>query len=122
MKLRSWPIWKIEYGTGLTVTTTDAQYLTVLGEAETAGAYTGGVSAFIPTDPTATQQMIVQTAAVPEPSTWAMMLVGFAGVVFMGMRKRRESKFPDRLMQTAAVSLHLLPSLEAGRRLFLPLL
>jgi hypothetical protein len=28
------------------------------------------------------------TAAVPEASTWAMMLLGFAGVGFMAMRKR----------------------------------
>jgi hypothetical protein len=28
------------------------------------------------------------TAAVPELSTWAMMILGFAGVGFLGMRKR----------------------------------
>ena len=27
-------------------------------------------------------------AAVPEPSTWAMMLLGFVGITFMGMRRR----------------------------------
>ena len=30
------------------------------------------------------------TAAVPEPSTWAMMLLGFCGVGFMAYRRRRE--------------------------------
>ena len=30
----------------------------------------------------------IQVAAVPEPSTWAMMILGFVGITFMGMRKR----------------------------------
>ena len=29
------------------------------------------------------------TAAVPEPSTWAMMILGFAGVGFMAYRRRK---------------------------------
>jgi hypothetical protein len=33
---------------------------------------------------------IPAVAAVPEASTWAMMILGFAGVAFMGMRKRRQ--------------------------------
>jgi hypothetical protein len=28
------------------------------------------------------------TTAVPEPSTWAMLLLGFAGIGFMGYRRR----------------------------------
>ncbi|MES2195282.1 MAG: PEPxxWA-CTERM sorting domain-containing protein [Pseudomonadota bacterium] len=28
-------------------------------------------------------------AAVPEPSTWAMMILGFAGVGFMAYRRRK---------------------------------
>jgi hypothetical protein len=31
------------------------------------------------------------TAAVPEPSTWAMMILGFAGVGFMAYRRRNRS-------------------------------
>ena len=31
-------------------------------------------------------------AAVPEPSTWAMMLLGFAGVGFMAYRRRSSAK------------------------------
>jgi hypothetical protein len=31
----------------------------------------------------------VGVAAVPEPSTWAMLLLGFAGIVFMGRRRQR---------------------------------
>jgi len=36
----------------------------------------------------------IPTAAVPEASTWAMMMLGFMGVVFMGARKRRQSDKP----------------------------
>jgi hypothetical protein len=32
-----------------------------------------------------------QVAAVPEPSTWAMMILGFAGVGAMAYRRRRQS-------------------------------
>jgi len=39
------------------------------------------------------------TAAVPEPSTWAMMMLGFAGVGFMTYRRRNQSSAlaPDRV-------------------------
>ncbi len=30
------------------------------------------------------------TAAAPEPSTWAMMLLGFAGLGFVGYRQRQK--------------------------------
>jgi hypothetical protein len=30
---------------------------------------------------------------VPEPSTWAMMLLGFAGLGFLGYRQTRKAKF-----------------------------
>jgi len=30
-------------------------------------------------------------AAVPEPSTWAMMLLGFAGVGYMTYRRKRQA-------------------------------
>ena len=32
-----------------------------------------------------------QVAAVPEPSTWAMMIVGFFGVGFMAYRRRNQA-------------------------------
>ena len=35
----------------------------------------------------------LMTAAVPEPSTWAMMLLGFAGVGFMTYRRRKQASF-----------------------------
>jgi len=34
---------------------------------------------------------IPQVAAVPEPSTWAMMIFGFAGVGFMAYRRRNQA-------------------------------
>jgi hypothetical protein len=34
---------------------------------------------------------IAAFAPVPEPSTWAMMLLGFAGLAFVGFRSRRRS-------------------------------
>ena len=35
--------------------------------------------------------MVVNVAAVPEPSTWAMMILGFAGVGYMTYRRRRQA-------------------------------
>jgi hypothetical protein len=35
---------------------------------------------------------IFEVAAVPEPSTWAMMLLGFAGIGFMAYLRRRPSR------------------------------
>jgi hypothetical protein len=32
-------------------------------------------------------------APVPEPSTWAMMILGFAGVGFMAYRRRKSAAF-----------------------------
>ena len=33
------------------------------------------------------------TAAVPEPSTWTLMILGFAGVGFMAYRQRKSAAF-----------------------------
>jgi hypothetical protein len=35
---------------------------------------------------------LVVASAVPEPSTWAMLLLGFAGVGFMGYRRSRKDQ------------------------------
>jgi hypothetical protein len=35
---------------------------------------------------------ITTQAAVPEPSTWALMIVGFAGIVFMGAARKRRNE------------------------------
>jgi hypothetical protein len=41
----------------------------------------------------ATLTVTEHVAAVPEPSTWAMMLLGFAGVGFAAYRKRKNGTF-----------------------------
>ena len=38
-------------------------------------------------------QFVTQVAPVPEPSTWAMVILGFAGVGFMAYRKKKRSTF-----------------------------
>lgn len=35
------------------------------------------------------------TAAVPEPSTWAMMILGFCGIIVMGAKNRRKTDGPS---------------------------
>ena len=39
----------------------------------------------------------IPTAAVPEASTWAMMVLGFAGIVFLGARNRRRDGHAFRI-------------------------
>ena len=34
---------------------------------------------------------LLRIAAVPEPSTWAMMILGFCGIVVMGARNKRKN-------------------------------
>jgi hypothetical protein len=40
------------------------------------------------TGPTAFEFAVTGVAAVPEPSTWAMMILGFAGIGFMAYRRK----------------------------------
>lgn len=47
-----------------------------------------GTSIFNPRDTEALTGTISMTAAVPEPSTWAMMVLGFAGLGFLAHRRR----------------------------------
>jgi hypothetical protein len=35
----------------------------------------------------------VSTSSVPEPSTWAMMILGFVGVGFMAYRRKGQAAF-----------------------------
>ena len=37
-----------------------------------------------------TGSIVANVSAVPEPSTWAMLILGFAGVGFMGYRRRNQ--------------------------------
>ena len=38
------------------------------------------------------ERALLMTAAIPEPSTWAMLMLGFAGVGFMTYRRKRGSR------------------------------
>ena len=38
-------------------------------------------------------EITLSIAAVPEPSTWAMMILGFAGIGFMAYRRRGQRNF-----------------------------
>ena len=49
----------------------------------------GTISAFGP----ATSTRVAATGAVPEPSTWAMMLLGFGAIGYSMRRKRRAREF-----------------------------
>jgi len=40
------------------------------------------------------EQFVFTVAAVPEPSTWAMMILGFAGVSFLAYRRRNSALNP----------------------------
>jgi PEP-CTERM motif len=64
----------------INATTTDPALL-VLGFAPLGFAYVGPNNEF-------GAGFMTVTAAVPEPSTWAMMILGFAGVGFMAYRRK----------------------------------
>jgi hypothetical protein len=67
------------------------------GGPNTFNGYAGGsriaFSSFdsIAADPTISAAFETEISAVPEPSTWAMMILGFAGVGFMAYRRRTGS-------------------------------
>ena len=68
-------------------------------ESEGSQIFTGPVDApifspgryFVFTEGSEVESFVVVTAAVPEPSTWAMMLIGFAGLGYAGHRASRKS-------------------------------
>lgn len=49
-----------------------------------------GISLASPADRTETVVLYLSPTPVPEPSTWAMMMLGFAGLGFAGYRATRE--------------------------------
>ena len=55
-----------------------AYYLQLSGTGGGTSGYGGNLSA-------------TQVGAVPEPATWAMLLIGFAGVGFMAYRRRNQN-------------------------------
>jgi hypothetical protein len=95
-------IWKTEYGDGfdynsINQTVSDdvanllLEAMPAPGAAPAAG-YRGPVFSFlVPIDPVPSQTLITESLAAPEPSTWAMILLGFAGLSYAGYRGRRSS-------------------------------
>ena len=85
-------IWAIEFGT--TTTPLDPHLaassleLTDFNIALGLSSYNDGKSIALLTPNTSSQIMITQVAAVPEPATWAMMLLGFCSVGFMAYRRK----------------------------------
>ena len=61
-----------------------SRYVTTTG-----GAIAPEVQIYISLWPGFTAEFAPRVAAVPEASTWAMMLLGFAGVAFMAYRQKR---------------------------------
>lgn len=65
--------------------------------AESCGTARGaGIVIFVagapdPFSPMTGNQVIASIASVPEPSTWAMMMFGFAGVGFLAYRRRNQA-------------------------------
>jgi hypothetical protein len=51
--------------------------------------HSGGLSTALSLGPTQLIYQFPSTAAAPEPSTWAMMLLGFSGLGVFGYRKAR---------------------------------
>ena len=63
---------------------------------EGTGYYNGATYSPYAVDAVLTIEGTVGTAgAVPEPSTWALMLLGFAGLGFAGYRRAKKSKLPS---------------------------
>lgn len=59
------------------------------GLLSTAGYYYLLLSGIAPVSSVTYTGTITLSSAVPEPATWAMMLAGFGGLAFAGMRRRK---------------------------------
>jgi hypothetical protein len=88
-------IWSVEYNVtpSISNSTELADFNGLL--AATLNAVGPGPKALIPengwpNNTGASQQMLI-ASPVPEASTWAMMVLGFAGVGFMAYRRRNQS-------------------------------
>jgi hypothetical protein len=44
-------------------------------------------------DPTGQPEVVAAVAAIPEASTWAMMILGFLGLGFMAYRRKGALRF-----------------------------
>jgi PEP-CTERM motif len=75
----------------------DVRFATILGYSETGSASAFADPTFAIDDPAFADYTIVGVpagpvaAAAPEPATWAMMLLGFAGLGFAGYRKAKRN-------------------------------
>jgi len=85
-------IWQVEYGTVATYSG-DTGFGTDLSEIDALLPATmnyGGVQIGNPGDQGLfNNQNLFTTMTVPEPSTWAMMMIGFAGLAVVGYRKAK---------------------------------
>ena len=81
-------IWGLEYNVPVTSTdaTIQADITNFLQIQDNGRGFAAGL---VPTDGNSTQSQI--TGGVPEPSTWAMMLLGFAGLGFAGYRRTKKA-------------------------------
>jgi hypothetical protein len=93
-------IWNAEYGSSFQTlgldSGTQASVNTALADTTMGGIdfrtdLTLTVLTDAPSDPSQAFGQVTLAAPVPEPSTWAMMILGFAGIVFMGAKRRREN-------------------------------
>jgi hypothetical protein len=58
------------------------------GQSSVPGYYSDPTAVIVPTS----GNLVFATAAVPEPETWGMMLIGFAGLGFAGYRRAKSAK------------------------------
>ena len=72
------------FGTATSPMTAEVKY-TITDPGGAVGEFNGGIDVSV-------------TAAVPEPSTWAMMLLGFCGITFMAAKRRRDTGRAFRLV------------------------
>jgi hypothetical protein len=80
------------FATNYTIGDLDPTFLFGLTDPLSATALTNGESftelEAAPADSNFKGVAFAPVAAVPEPSTWAMMILGFAGIGFMAYRRR----------------------------------
>jgi PEP-CTERM motif len=93
-------IWNAEYGSsfhtlgldsGTQASVNTALADTVFGGIDFRTDLTLTVLTDAPSDPSQAFGQVTLSAAVPEPSTWAMMLLGFAGIATVSYRRRKSS-------------------------------
>jgi hypothetical protein len=94
-------IWDVEYSwdkannkvsSTVIVSSTDSTIESLLlNDLKLTSNGSGWALGLVPTDGSTTQAQI--TGGVPEPSTWAMMILGFMGIGFMAYRRKNNHSF-----------------------------